>query len=103
MSWHKASGKWWATITFIANLPVATIRLRVHLGFFEAADEVGAARLYAAAWAAKCGLLGAGVPAEEILKVLKGRRGRTPTAKDLIAGCKVLGVVLAQDASGHWS
>ena len=76
---------------------------RVHLGLFEEANELGAAGFYAAAWAAYCGLVGAGVPVEEIVKVLKGRSGRTPMAKDLVAGCKEHGVVLAQGVSGHWS
>ena len=52
---------------------------------------------------AKYGLAEAGVPDEEIVKVLRGARGRNTTSEDLVNGCKEHRVTLAQDEHGCWS
>jgi hypothetical protein len=78
------------------------------LGYFDEADEEGAARLYAAARAARDALREAGVPDEEIVKVLNLKTRRAPhepplVPEALIARCGEHGVVLAQDERGCWN
>jgi hypothetical protein len=78
------------------------------LGHFNEADEEGAVRVYAAARAARDALREAGVPDEEIVKVLNLKTRRAPhepplVPEALIARCGEHGVVLAQNERGCWN